>query len=336
MTDFTASQAQPSAERACPLRQTILVDADQRRRVMGHNGHPHVYDRAAMTFIGDASGSTAQQAGNDAFNHGSAVATRVGEVHLTRGPYSRQASFAQEPQDVLRCGRRGEGLDRFRDPDGKNPLLVQRLAQGGIIERQIAGQRVEGGSGVRRDPTDRLLHVVDQGLHVAGVTGVSHGHMQAKDEARRWLGNNSGLATKLGGAVALPLANGRNGGIVGVDNFAVGQRLALREPAGLVCNPVMRLERGGELGIQACPLLLRQRRCPMQTLLGGPCQGQDLLLPVPAIASPSGAPASQTLFPSPCTVGRSGASVSGGRARVPALPPAPPWPGWCTARLWTR
>lgn len=253
------------------------MDADQRRRVVGHNGHPHVDDRATMTFIGDASGSTAQQAGHDALDHGSAVATRVGEVHLTRGPYSRQASLAQEPQDVLRCGRRGEGRGRCWDPDGKNPLLVQGLTQRGIIERSIAGQRVEGGSGVRRAPTDCLLHVVDQGLHVADVTGVSHGQMQAKDEARRWLGNHAGFAAKLGGAVALPFANGRNGRIVHVDNFAVGQRLALREPAGLVCNSVMRLDRGGELGIQACPLLLRQRRCPMQTLLGGPCQGQDLL-----------------------------------------------------------
>jgi hypothetical protein len=36
----------------------ILVDADQRRRVVRHDGHPHVYGRAAMTFVGDPGRST--------------------------------------------------------------------------------------------------------------------------------------------------------------------------------------------------------------------------------------------------------------------------------------
>ena len=66
MIDFTASQPQPSAERACPLRQPILVDADQRRRVVCHDGHSHLYERAAMTFVGEAPCSTTQQTGNDA------------------------------------------------------------------------------------------------------------------------------------------------------------------------------------------------------------------------------------------------------------------------------
>jgi len=276
LTDLTASQAQPSAECACPRRPTIVVDADQRRRVVGPNGHPQVYDGAAMPLIGDASSATAPQAGHDAFPHGSAVATRGGAVHLTRGPYARPAALAQEPQDVLRGGRRGAGRDRFRDPDGKKPRWVQGRPPGGSIERQIASQRVAGWSGGRRAPTDRLRHVVAHGLHVAGVTGVSPGHRPAPEEARRWRGTHAGLATNLGGAVALPLAHGRDGRSVGVDQLAVGQGLALRAPAGLLGKPVMRLERGGERGIQACPRLLRPPRGPRHTLLGGPCQGQDV------------------------------------------------------------
>ena len=89
-----------------------------------------------------------------------------------------------------------------------------------------------------------------------------------------------GLAAKLGGAVALALANGRNGGIVGVDDFAVGQRLALRQPAGLVCDPVMGLERGRELGVQARPLVLRQLRRAVQALPGRPAPAAGPARPI--------------------------------------------------------
>ena len=187
-----------------------------------------------------------------------------------------QVRLVQDPEDVLRRGRRGEGIDRFRDPYGENPPCMQRLTQGGVIERQIARQRVDGRGGARRDPGDRLLHFVDQGLHITGVTGIPHGQMQGKDKARRWLGDNPRLAAKLGGAIAFAFANGRNGGIVGVDDFAVGQRLALRQPAGLVFDPLMGLERSRELGVQARPLVLRQLRHTVQALLHGPSQGQDL------------------------------------------------------------
>jgi hypothetical protein len=249
LIDLTASQTQPSAELARPLRQTILVNADQRCRIVRHDGHPHVYGRAAMTFVGDPRSSTVQQAGNDAFDHGSAVSRRIGEVHLARGPCSRAVLRVQEPQDVLRCGRRGDGIGRFRDPHSENSLLVQRLTQGGVIERQIAGQRVDGRSGGCRNLRDRLLHLGDQGLHITGVTGIPYGQMQGKDEASGWLGDNPRLAAKLRGAVTFAFANGRNGGVVGVDDFAVGQGLALGEPAGLVCNPVMSLAGSSELSV---------------------------------------------------------------------------------------
>ena len=113
--------------------------------------------------------------------------------------------------------------------------------------------------GARPDPSDRLLHLVDQGLHITGITGIAHGQMQGKDEARRWLGDNPRFAAELGGAVAFARADGRNGGIVRVDNLTVGQGLALRQSAGLVCDPVMRLQSGRKLGVQTRLLGLRQR-----------------------------------------------------------------------------
>ena len=63
MIDFTASQAQPSAEFARPLRQTILVDTDQRCRIVGHDRHARLYNRAEMALVGEAPRSTAQQTG---------------------------------------------------------------------------------------------------------------------------------------------------------------------------------------------------------------------------------------------------------------------------------
>jgi hypothetical protein len=276
LIDFTASQPQPSAEPACPLRQTIVVDPYQRCRVVGHDRHARLYHRAAMAFVAEAPRSTVQQTSHDAFNDWSAGPTRAGEVHWGRGPCAMQARLIQDPEDILRGGRRGEGIDRLRDPHGENPPLMQRLAQGRIIERQITGQRVEGGSGGRRDPSNRLLPVVDQGCHRTGIAGIPHGQMQAKDEAGRWRGDQAGLAAELGGAVALALANGRHGGSVRVDDFAVAHRLALREPAGLRCNPVIGLERYGKLGVQARPLVRRPLRQSGQAFRHSPSQGQDL------------------------------------------------------------
>ena len=110
MIDFTASQAQPSAEFARPLRQTILVDTDQRCRIVGHDRHARLYNRAEMALVGEAPRSTAQQTGHDAFDDRSAVATRVGQVHRGRGPYSMQACFVQYPEDLPWSGKWCEGI----------------------------------------------------------------------------------------------------------------------------------------------------------------------------------------------------------------------------------
>src|SRR6266516_1139193 len=257
--------------------ETILVDADQGGRVVRHHRHPCLDNRTPVTLVGEARRSTAQQAGNDAFHHGSAVPTRVGEMHLCRGPDILHASLAQDPGDVLRQGRRGKGSDRPGDPHRENPPRMQGFTQGGVIERQIAGQRVDGRGGARPDSGDGLLHVGHQGLYITGITRIPQGQMQRKDEARRRLGNNARLAAELGGAVAFALADGGNGGIVGVDDLAVAQCLAVREPAGLRFDPVMGFKGGCKLGVQTCPLILRQLRRAVQAFLGGPRQRQDLL-----------------------------------------------------------
>ena len=275
--DLTASQTQPSAEFACPLRETIVVDAHQSCRVVRHDGHPRVDDGTAMAFVGEVPSSAVQQAGNDTFDHRSAVATRVGELHLCRSPDAVQVRPLQAPEDVLRCGRWGEGIDGCRNPHGEHSPLVQHFTQGGVIQCQIARQRVDGRDGTRPDPRDRLLHLLDQGLHITRITRIPHGEMQGKDEARRRLGHHPGLAAKLGGTVAVALTNGGKGGIIGVNDLAVGQGLALGQASRLVCDPVMCLKRGPELGVQACPLPLRPWRRAAQARFSSLRQRQDRL-----------------------------------------------------------
>ena len=185
MIDFTASQAPPSAEHACPLRETILVDADQGGRVVRHDGHPRVDDRTAVPFVGEARRSTAPQARHEAFDHGAAGPTRVGELHLGRGPDILPARLAQEPGDVLRHGRRGPGSDCPGDPHREKPPRMPGLTPGGIIARQIAGQRGDGRGGARPHPRDRLCHGVEPGFHRAGITRMAHGQMPGKDKSPR-------------------------------------------------------------------------------------------------------------------------------------------------------
>ena len=77
--------------------------------------------------------------------------------------------------------------------------------------------------------------------------------------------------------MALTFANRGTGGIVGVDDLAVGQGLALREASRLVCDLSMGFERDRELGVQTRLLLIRQLRRAGQAFLGDPRQRQDRL-----------------------------------------------------------
>ena len=330
--DLTASQAQPSAELAGPLRETRRVDTDPRRRVMRHDGHPCVDDRAAMTLVGHAGRSTAPQAGPEAFHDGSAVSTRIREIPLARGQCLRPVLRVQQTQDVLGRGRRGEGLDRLGDPHREHALLMPHCPQGGSMARHIAGQRADGRSGDRRHSGHGLLPVVDPGLPRAGVTGMADGQMQAKDTARGGRGDHPGFAATRGGAMTRPVAHGRHRGIGRVDDLAVGPRLALRESPRWVCEPVMRRERDRELGVQTRLRRSRQLRRTVQACLGGPRPRQDRLSqlqPWPLGLAP---PGHTTPAPSPGTGDQRDASPAGARAGVAGLAPAAPCPWGRPAR----
>jgi hypothetical protein len=73
------------------------------------------------------------------------------------------------------------------------------------------------------------LYPVKQGQHIARVTGIARGHLVGKDKARRGLRQDAGLAAKLRRAIAFAFDDGGNGGVIGIDDFAVGQFFALRQ-----------------------------------------------------------------------------------------------------------
>ena len=151
------------------------------------------------------------------------------------------------------------------------------------------------------------LHFVDQGQHIADITGIPHRQLHGEDEARGGLGDNARFAAKLGGAVALAFANGGNGGIVGIDDFTLGQGLALGEAPGLGGDLLMGDKGHGQLGVQARPLLLGQLRGALHLRLRGPRQSPPPGSRSSAAAFPSGAPSSQTPCSARGTGGQSGA-----------------------------
>jgi hypothetical protein len=143
------------------------------------------------------------------------------------------------------------------------------------MQRQIARERVNGQGGAPLNPGDRFRHFVHQGLHVTGVAGIPHGQGQGKHDAGRWVDEHPGCAAKLGGAVTLPLAHGGDGRIIGIDDFAMAQGLALGQASRWVGDPVMRIQSGRELDIQTCLWRRRQGRGPVQVRLSRLRQGPD-------------------------------------------------------------
>ena len=174
----------------------------------------------------------------------------------------------QQVMDLLRCGMGLNGFDRLGNADRQNASGMQRLAYGGVIGPQIARDRMDSQLAWPRDPCNGRLYFVHQGHHIAGIAGIRCGHAVRKDKARGRVRRDAGLTTKLCGTIALALDDGRDGEIVGIDQFTVEQCLALGEPGGLLADVGMaaqgRLERRGD------PLALgvTERRRLVQEPLG--------------------------------------------------------------------
>ena len=249
--------------------QPTETDAPDRGRIVRHHGHRDLHLGAVPALIAQLSGAPTQQTGNDTFDHGAAVARRAGQLHLVGRAGALQASGGQDLLDDLR-GRGGrERVDGARNPHGEDAPGVQCLAQFGVVERQIAREGVNGGHERGGDLRQRRLDFGDQGEHVAAITGIAHRQMSGEHEAGGGLPDKARFAPKLGGTVTLAFADRSDGGIVGVDDFAAGQRLAVGEPPRLGHDLLMGGKGHGQPGVPARSLRGRQRDGALELRLGG-------------------------------------------------------------------
>ena len=127
-----------------------------------------------------------------------------------------------------------------------------------VIERQIAGQRMDGQRAPSRDSRNGLLNAVEQGPHRAEIIRVAHWQLKGKDEAGGHLGDNARFAAKLRRTVTLAFSDGGNSAIIGIDDFAMRQRLAIGQTSRLFGNPLMRCQGHLQLGGQTLSLSRRK------------------------------------------------------------------------------
>ena len=177
--DLSASQAQPSAARAGPRRPTRRVEADHRRRVVRHNGHPRGAKRAAMPWVGDARRSTAQQAGHETFPPGRLYPPA--EARCTwHGVRARGTSpWLRSRRTCSGAGDGGRGSPVLGIPTVRLPCWCKASRREVSLKAKWVAER----SGGRRDPSARLLPRVDPGRRRPGSPGMPHGQRQGTDDA---------------------------------------------------------------------------------------------------------------------------------------------------------
>ena len=135
---------------------------------------------------------------------------------------------------------------------------MQGLAQLGVIDPQITTKGDDPQAFGGDDKVNGVLDLVEHGQHIARVTWIARGHPIGKDKAGRGLRHDAGLAAKLRGAVALAFEDGGNGGVIGIDDFALGKFFALGEALRLCGDVPM----GGTGGLQIAQQTLALGRTP--------------------------------------------------------------------------
>ena len=131
---------------------------------------------------------------------------------------------------------------------------------------------MDGQLALALDPFDGGLDFVNQRQHIAGIDRIPEGEMHGKDKACCGLRDDPGLASELGRTVAFAFKDGCNGGIVGIDDFAVAQLLPLGQPTRLLADIMMGLQGCLQVAPQAFTLVLGQRGRTLEALLCSLCQ----------------------------------------------------------------
>ena len=127
---------------------------------------------------------------------------------------------------------------------------MERLTQRRIIDAEVARDRVEPELWRDLDTRDGALDLVEQGQHRAGIVRIPLGHPIGKDKTRGRFRRDTGLSTKLRGAIALAFEDGSDAEIVGIDEFTVAEFFPVGELGGLRADVRMaahrRVERIGQ------------------------------------------------------------------------------------------
>ena len=225
------SQAKQTAELLCAFRELQLTDAYHGRTVMGHDYHPHLHDGTLQTFVTDVPRAPREHTGNVTFHHGSAVAAGKGEVHLMWRAFALQACCGQALTDFLLGRRWRHGCDRLGNTHRENPSRMQGLTQGRVIDTEIPSDGMDRKPPGEADAVNGPLDLLNHGQDVTGIAWIPRGYPGGKDKAGRGFREQPRFAAKLRGAIAFTFEDGRNCSIVGIDDFAVMQSLALGQAA---------------------------------------------------------------------------------------------------------
>src|SRR5229473_3576478 len=94
-------QTQQTAELVRSLGEAILVDELYGGVVVIQDRYPDLHDRPTLPFVREPRCAPAQQAGNDTFDHGTAVASGTGKLDLVGGTLLGQASLGEHLADFL-------------------------------------------------------------------------------------------------------------------------------------------------------------------------------------------------------------------------------------------
>jgi len=272
LIDITAPQSEQSAELLRPFREALLTDTHHGCPIVSHHRHTQLDRSALRPFVPHLTGAACEHRGNVTLHDGAAVAPGTGQLHLVRRACAVQARRIEIVEDRLGRGLWVDRLDRLGDTEGENPSPMQRLAHRGVIGPQSARDRMDGQLARRLDPCDGGLDLVHQGHHIPGIARIPSREMRRKDKAGGGLRDDPGLAPKLGRTVAFALENRSNSTIVGVDDFALVQWLALSEPLRLSAESVMRLERCLQVALHTRALTRRAMGRLPETGLRGLCQ----------------------------------------------------------------
>ena len=116
---------------------------------------------------------------------------------------------------------------------------MQALTQLGVIDPQVPPEGVDPQALWSDNLVNGVVDLVRQGEHITRITGIARGHLVGQDQAGGRLRQDTGLATKLGRAVALACDDRSNGGVLGIDNCALGQLFTLGEALRLLGDRLM-------------------------------------------------------------------------------------------------